>query len=109
MSATIIYPFDNPANYIFDTDEIEVTGGEAGLKLGDNTGQTFSEDFADDTGFTYDSDLAEFSGGQVQQKDTRPPNAIFYAKFNTNENGNWGEASLTGNLQNGAVVSGGGI
>ena len=52
---SINYPFTTPANYTFDTDKIEVTGGIAQLKLTISGGQTFNEDFADDTGLEVDA------------------------------------------------------
>lgn len=61
-----------------------------------NVLKSFSEDFADDTDFTYDSNLIEFSSGKAQQKDVRPPNATFYASYNSHLNGNWGNGVLTG-------------
>jgi hypothetical protein len=67
MSYNINFPFTTPGNYIYDSDDIEVTGGKATLKLQQDD-VDFTEDFADDTDFTYDSGKAEFSGGQVQQK-----------------------------------------
>lgn len=64
-----IFPFDTPSNYtLSDSDKLQITLGEAILKLTNDPDNDFNEDFADDTGFIYDSDKAEFSGSQVQQK-----------------------------------------
>jgi hypothetical protein len=68
MSITTIYPFTTPADYVYNTSLIEITGGEAKLKLVDNPDQDFTEDFSDDTGFIYDSAKAEFVGGVCRQK-----------------------------------------
>jgi hypothetical protein len=59
------------SDFTYDSDYIEYDDGFK-LKLQDNPGQNFTEDFADDTDFTYDSDYVEFSGGQMQQKDQTP-------------------------------------
>jgi len=99
-------PYTTPANYTYDSDKIEIVNGIARLKL-QNSLQSFTEDFADDTGFIYDSDLAEFSGGKLQQKDKRPSNATFYASYNSDINGNWGNGVLTGTPIGGASISGG--
>lgn len=37
MSVTISYPFDNPNDYVYDSDKIEITGGKASLKLDDQS------------------------------------------------------------------------
>lgn len=105
MSVTISFPFDTPGNYSYNSSEIEIDG-EAKLVLEEEP-IFYEQTFDDDTGFTYDSSKAEFSGGAVQQIDKRPTDAIFYSSFNTNENGNWGEGTLTGTLGGSAVVSGG--
>lgn len=91
---------------VYNTDKIEIVGDKFQLKLQQDD-IDFTEDFADDTGFTYDSNLAEFPGGQVQQIDKRPANAIAYASFNLDENLNWGEGTLNGTLNGNASVSGG--
>ena len=75
--------------------------------LTQNLPLSFSQAFASDSGFTYDSVKAEFTGGVVRQKLTRPAGAIFGAAFSTNEEGTWGDDSLDGSLQLGAVISGG--
>lgn len=102
---TLNFPFTNPANCTYDPTKIDISDGKAKLALQQDDAD-FTEDFADDTDFTYDSDLAEFSGGQVQQKDTRPVGATFYASYNTNINGNWGNGVLTGTAYNGAGITG---
>jgi len=104
--ANFTIPYTTPANYTYDNMKITVENGLAKLKL-QNSLQSFVEDFADDTGFTYDSNLAEFVGGKVQQKDKRPTDATFYASYNTDINGNWGNGILTGTPIGGASVSGG--
>ena len=99
------FPFTTPSNYTFDTDKVEITGGKAQLKLINNPGNDFQEDFANDTDFTYDSDLAEFSGGQVQQKNKRPANGILYAPFSSDGDAAWTEIGTgVGTLSDGATV-----
>lgn len=110
MTATITYPFDNPSNYVAsDANKIEVAGGSGVLKLNDNPGQSFSQDFSSDAGFTYDSVLAEFLAGTLQQIDTRPADSTFYAPYTNDINGAWGDGVLTGSGSGGAAVSGGAL
>lgn len=106
MSVTLNFPFTTPTNYTYDSDDIDIDGGDVRLKL-QQTDIDFSEDFADDTGFTYDSDKAEFSGGQVQQKLQKPTNSLLYAKWNTDENADYAYGSITGTLNGAAAISGG--
>jgi len=68
---------------------------------------TFTEEFTNDTGFIYNSDYTEFSGGVMQQVDTRPANATFAATYTSSINANWGDGVLTGAATGGAEVSGG--
>lgn len=100
---TVQYLFETPGNYTYDNSKIDITGGVAKLRLGNNPDQHFIEDFADDTDFTYDSALAEFTGGLVQQKQPIS-NAIFAHKFDS-EDANWGDGSTDCTLS-GATVSG---
>jgi hypothetical protein len=109
MSVIITYPFDNQANYVFDTAKVEVTGGEARLKLVDNPGQTFSQDFSSDTGFTYDANRVEFSAGQMRQKDARPAGATFYAPYTNSIDGSWGDGVVTGTPSGGAGIDSGAL
>jgi hypothetical protein len=67
MSSTITYPFIVPGNYTYDSDEIEIIGGVAQLKI-QSENEDYIEEFTSDSGFTYDADKVEFSGGKVQQK-----------------------------------------
>jgi hypothetical protein len=105
MSATLTLPFDNSANFIFDINKIEFLAGVAQLKLKNNTGLEFEQQFTNDTGFTYDSDKAEFAGGKVQQKN-QFPNATFGANYNVDINGTFGDGTLTGVATGGASISG---
>ena len=106
MSLSTIYPFDTPANYTYDIDKMEVDGGVAKLKL-QEASLPFSQTFDNDTGFTYDSNLAEFVGELVRQIDKRPTNAIFYASYTTNINGNWGNGNLSGSPVGNPIVENG--
>lgn len=62
--------------------------------------------FGNTTDYTYDSDLVEIDNGQIKLKDLTPDSATFASTFTNNENGNWGDGTLTGTLTN-ATVSGG--
>ena len=107
MAITIEYPFDDPANYTFDTDLIEVLGGAATLKFIDETGLSFNEDFASDAGFTYDNAKAEFTGGKVQQIDQSPTDAVFGITYTTVLDASWTEnnLSLTPTLTSDPVIN----
>lgn len=109
MSVEIKYNFDDSADYTFDPTFVEVTGGVARLRLANQAGQTFTQDFSSDTGFTYDSSKAEFSGGQVQQKNQIPADANFGAVWDTTINANWGSAAslIPTSTKNSPTISGG--
>ena len=109
MSVQINYPFDNSSNYVFDSTKVDISGGKASLKLINNTGQTFTQDFSSDTGFTYDSTFAEFTGGLVRQKDTRPANSTLYASFVADEDSSWATGSTNNTLVGGATWDSGRI
>lgn len=70
---------------------------------------TFTQEFTSATGFTFDSAKTEFVGGCLRQKDATPTDTIFYASYNANVNGNWGNGTLTGTLNGTAAVSGGNL
>lgn len=93
MSVSVVYPFNNTADY--NKTLTEVVGGAAKLALVANPGQVFAEDFADDTGFTYDNTKAEFVAGILRQKDQRPANAVLAATYTSFKNLNW---STSGSL-----------
>lgn len=95
MSITITFPFDNPTNYTYDPNEVEITGGNCLLKLIDLPGLNFNQPFTTDTGFVYDSALAEFTGGLVQQKDQRPTNSLIGSTFTSSLDGNWGASGVS--------------
>lgn len=102
MSIPLTFNYNDSADYDFP-DTIDITGGKAQLKLLENN-VDFTEDFADDTGHTYESDKSEFIGGLNRQIDKRPANAVFYASYTNNENGSWGNGTLTGTLGGSASV-----
>lgn len=106
MSATKNYPFTDVNNYTIPA-TAQIDSGKLSLKLQDNSSQSFIQTYDSDAGFTYDNTKAEFTGTQLQQKDMRPTNAIFYASYNTDENADWSDGSGTGTLGGGATVSGG--
>ena len=106
MSETLNCPFDDPLKYSYTTNEIEISGGKAKLKL-QQADIDFTEDFEDDTGHTYDSNKSEFVSGKNQQKDQKQTGATFGATYTNNINGNWGDGVLTGTAVGGASVSGG--
>lgn len=105
MSSSITRTFTTESNYTkSDSSKIGVSGDKGVLKLSDNTGQTFTEDFTNDTGFTYDSDKAEFNSGLLQQKTNTPVGSTFYAKYDSVIDGNWGDGVVTGTALGGASI-----
>lgn len=64
-------------------------------------------DFSSVADYVYDVTKILVSGGNAKLIDQRPTNATFFASFNTNQNGNWGNGTLTGTLSGAASVSGG--
>jgi len=110
MSLHAIFPFTTPENYEYDSDKIEIIGGVARLKLVDDPGNNFEQNFISSDGFTFDPDRVEFSGGTLQQKDKRPADSICAATFTNGKDLSWakiGFSSLTGVLNGLPVVSGG--
>jgi hypothetical protein len=103
MSEKADYTFADKNDYEYDDDKIVIDAGEAKLKLLEQNSD-YTEDFADDTDFIYEGDKAEFSGGKLQQIDKRPANALFYASFNSDKNGNWGAGNLTTVLGGDATI-----
>lgn len=99
---------DNIGLTFSDPSLIEISGGVvAALKLLDNLGQSFTEDFTDDTDFIYDVDKTEFLAGTVRQLNKKPLNAIFYASYSSDVDGIWGDGVLTGTTTGTVTVSGG--
>ena len=107
MSVTTTYQFDNTTDYVFDPALIDISGGEAKLKLVSNPGQNFPLDFSADTGYTYDSAKAEFVGGSLRQKDQRQSGATFGVSYTSVIDGNWGGGTLTGTPVGVPTISGG--
>jgi len=107
MSVTTVYPFNNSADYVFDSALVALSGGEAKLKLTSNPGQNFPLDFSADTGYTYDSAKAEFVGGSLRQKDQRQSGATFGVSYTSVIDGNWGGGTLTGTPVGVPTISGG--
>lgn len=107
MSLGINLPFDNAPNYLFDSDDIEVSEGKAQLKLKNNPGQDFNQPFDSGIGFIYDSNKSEFSEGNVQQKDQRPSGYQIFDSYSDADNANWGTGTLTRILSGGAAIVGG--
>lgn len=105
MSVITKFLFDNPSD--FTLVNTQVSGGVGSLLLQDLAALTFTQNFDSSTGFTFDAGKTEFISGVMRQIDLRPPNASFHANFNTNEDGNWGNGTLTGTLVNGAIVANG--
>ena len=70
--------------------------------------QTLTIDFSDPDDYTFDSSLIEFTTSQVPRlKDLTPDDSTFYASFASDEDGNWGNGTLTGTLGNSATISSG--
>jgi hypothetical protein len=98
------YPYITEGNYtVSDSNKIEISASKFNLKLQqDNV--DFTEDCEDDTDFTYDSGLVEFLTSLFRQTDKRPTDCDFYASYEVDENGSWGNGTLTGTLGGNASV-----
>lgn len=88
------YPFNVPANYDYDSDLIEVTGGKASLKLQEGD-IDFTQSCENDIGFTYDNTKSEFLSGMVRQKLQDIGTSILGAKFIIKKEINWAISSYT--------------
>jgi len=98
--------FNDAAGLTFGAD-VEISGGaQAQLVLQNDPGNDFVENFTNDIGFIYNASYTEFAAGQMQQKDTRPTDATFYASYESVIDGNWGDGTLTGTAVGGAAISG---
>lgn len=107
MSVNLTLPYNDSDNYLVDLTKVLFSGSNVLLKLINNPGQNFIENFDSETGFTYDSNLSEFSASKNQQKNKRPANALFYASYTIDENASWSIGSEVGTLHNGASIDDG--
>jgi len=102
--------FDNATGLTVDL-AIEIVGPVMQLELQNVPGQSFNEDFIDDTGFTYNATNTEFTGGLVRQIQKTYKSTYylgtFFANYDSNLDGNYGNGVLTGTPTGGAAVSGG--
>ena len=98
--------YTTPANYTLSSGtDLEIATGSARLKV--LTGTDMDWPFTTPANYTYDAAKAEVTGGVGQLKSQAPANATFYAKYNVNIDGNWGDGVLTGSATGGAAISGG--
>lgn len=98
--------FDNPADYDFDSNFIEIISGQAALKLFDAPGVIGGDDFSSSTGFTFDSEKIIHDNNSFKQKSQAPANATCHCTFD-NLDLNWGDGTLTATATGGAAVSSG--
>lgn len=106
MAFELNIPLNDSDNITFDSDKVQVVATGTKLKLINNSGQNFVEDFASDSGFIYDSAKAEFVGGQVQQKDQQPVASRSWVTYENGIDLNFGGGVKTGTAVGGAVVVG---
>jgi len=68
--STVNTTYTTPANYTYDSDVIEVTGGQAQLKLKESAPAEFIQNMDNTTrdASTYESDKVEWDGTKVQKK-----------------------------------------
>jgi len=64
---TKISLYDNPDNFNFDTDKIEIVDNKAKLKIQEGTNY-YEQDYSNPDNFVYEADKVEFTGGKVKQK-----------------------------------------
>jgi len=86
---------------------IEVAAGLARLLV--QAGETADFPFTTGANYTFDSAKIEVTGGVAKLLDQRPTDASFFANYNTDEDGNWGDGTLTGTLNSTASVTGGNL
>lgn len=106
MSLTAEILYGSGVGFTFDSGLIEFIDSKATLKLQDNPGQIFTQNFSDDEGFTYNSDEVEFFEGLIRQVDQRPSGATFYGAYTTTMDGNWGNGALTATNNGGTLNDG---
>ena len=110
MSIQTTYDYLTPADYVYNPLLIGVAAG-ASLIFQNNPGQDFTQDFLSDVGFIYNASNTEFVAGVMRQiqKAYRPTYYLgtFFANYDTDINGNYGDGVLTGTAFGGASVSGG--
>lgn len=108
MTLVLNTSYDNPANFTFDSNVIEVDGSGARLVLEYFPQQDFSEDFTDDTGFVYDNTKSEFISGLVRQIDQTPSDMQIAVKYTSNVNVSWSKIGGDTAVLNGTptIVSG---
>lgn len=107
MSSTKIYGFTTESYYSYDSDDLQLVGGEAKLKLNDYPGRTFSESYDSDTGFTYDNTKVEWPGTKLQQKDQTGTNEVFAATYESDINLLWNKEGVKTGIPFGTpVISG---
>lgn len=107
MSLRQTINYDMAGNFTFDSSKIEIVGGAARLKLIDDPGQGFSEDFASNAGFAFsDAGKVEVASGVLRQINQRP-GATFGARFDASVNASFGDGSTIASATGGPTISSG--
>lgn len=97
------WPYSVPGNYTYNASDIEVSAGNAHLKVG---GSTTDFPFTTPANYIYPAGI-QVAAGVADLVDLVPANATFYANYISDINGTWGGGVLTGVATGGAAVSGG--
>lgn len=90
MTINLKYNFDSPTDYSFDSAFVEISNGEAKLRLANNPNQQFQEDFDSSTGFTFDPTKVQFLAGRCRTITQRPPQSTLAATFSSSTSLSWG-------------------
>ena len=102
------FTYTTEGNYtLSDAGKLIITTGDAKLKI--QAGEADDYTFATPANYTYDSAKIEVTGGNAELLDQRPAGATFFANYASDEDGIWGDGTLTGTLNGGATVSGGNL
>lgn len=98
--------YETPGDYtLSDGTKVEVTAGLARLKA--ITGTFTDYPFTTPGNYTYNGSDIEVTSGVAQLKSQIAADMTFYANYDSNIDGTWGDGDLTGSAIGGAAVSGG--
>ena len=97
------WPYSVPGNYIYNSSLIEVSAGNAHLKT---SGAVTNYPFTTPGNYTFPASI-QVGSGVADLVDIIPADATFYASYDSDVDGTWGDGVLTGTPVGGAAVAGG--
>lgn len=95
MAISKILTFENPDEWEFDDNIIELVNNTAKLKLIDYTSQSFIQSFDSDEGFLYNNAITEFDDGECFQIDLKPSNSLCWITYDNQLDLNYGNGNRT--------------